>query len=166
MSFWKQLKERFLIMLNVVSANDYKELLEELQESEKRAKLFLADYKQSNKECIKLTENNKKINVALSFNPKAQKIIKKEQENKTKLKSWSLRVRKIGKCNVCGNTENLSAHHLYDKNTHPTLKYQDENGVCLCITCHNNFHKMYTSASQTTPSQYNKFKIIELNKLK
>ena len=166
MSFIRQILYTFLRTIGLVSAKDYDTLLTDYQESEKRAGLFLADYKRSNKECIKLVENNKKINVALSFNPKAQKIIKKEQESKAKLKAWSLRVRKIGKCDVCENAENLSAHHLYDKNTHPTLRYQDENGVCLCITCHNNFHKMYTGASQTTPSQYNKFKIIELNKLK
>jgi len=161
MSFIRQI----LRAIGLVSAKDYDTLLTDYQESEKRAGLFLADYKRLNKECIKLVENNKKINVALSFNQKAQKIIKKEQESKAKLKAWSLRVRKMGKCNVCGNTENLSAHHLYDKNTHSTLKYQDENGVCLCQDCHNSFHKMYTSASQTTPAQYERFKIIELNKL-
>lgn len=81
--------------------------------------------------------------------------------DKDKLYAWAQRVKEIGKCDICESTENLSAHHLWDKKTHPSLVYQDENGVCLCVTCHNAFHKRYTVKSHVTPSMYNKFKIQE-----
>jgi len=80
-----------------------------------------------------------------------------------KLKAWSKRVREVGKCDCCGSTDKLTAHHLWDKNTHGSLMYQDENGVCLCLSCHNKFHKTYTSKSQVTPKLYNIFKIREQN---
>ena len=76
-----------------------------------------------------------------------------------KLRAWSLRVREIGECDICKSPDKLTAHHLYDKRMHPTLMYQDENGVCLCETHHNGFHKQYTSKSHTTPAMYNKYKM-------
>jgi len=86
----------------------------------------------------------------------------KTEQDPNKLRAWSLRVREVGKCDCCESTENLTAHHLWDKNTHPTLMYQDENGVCLCSDCHNAFHRTYTAKSQTTPAQYYKFKTKKL----
>ncbi len=83
----------------------------------------------------------------------------------SKLKVWTLRVREVGKCDICGSTKKLTAHHLYDKNTHPTLMYQAENGVCLCETCHNGFHKKYTSKSHVIPSMYQKYKIMMQNEI-
>jgi len=85
--------------------------------------------------------------------------------NKGKLKAWAKRIKDIGSCDICDSKDNLSAHHLYDKSTHPTLSFQDENGVCLCVTCHDGFHKKYTCKSQTTPKMYEKYKIIKLNGL-
>jgi len=79
--------------------------------------------------------------------------------NKDKLTKWSKRVKAIGKCDICSSTDNLTAHHLWDKKNHPSLIYQDENGVCLCTKCHNAFHNTYTQKSHCTPSIYNKFKI-------
>ena len=82
-----------------------------------------------------------------------------QKPDKEKLRKWSLRVREIGQCDCCTSIKNLTAHHLWDKKTHPSLMYQDENGVCLCSECHNNFHKMYTSRTHTTPAMYSIFKI-------
>lgn len=82
-----------------------------------------------------------------------------------KLKNWSKRVREVGQCDICESEKYLTAHHLWDKHTHPTLAYQDENGVCLCRTCHEGFHKEYTQKSQTTPALYKIYKIKRLNSL-
>ena len=75
-----------------------------------------------------------------------------------KLRAWALRVRELGECDICGTPSKLTAHHSWDKRMHPTLMYQDENGVCLCETHHNGFHKKYTSKSHTTPAMYIKYK--------
>jgi len=86
---------------------------------------------------------------------------KLKQIDQKKLQKWSQRVRSIGKCDICGSTSNLTAHHLWDKKTHPTLAYQDENGVCLCAECHNEFHKHYKQGPQVTPHMYQKFKVLK-----
>ena len=82
-------------------------------------------------------------------------------KNLKKLQQWSKRVREVGKCDICQSEEKLTAHHLWDKKSHPTLMYQDENGVCLCEKHHNKFHRVYSGTTQVTPKMYNKFKIIE-----
>ena len=88
-----------------------------------------------------------------------------DKMDKDKLKSWATRVKEVGKCDICSSPSFLTAHHLWDKSTHKSLMFQDENGVCLCRDCHNEFHRTYTQASQTTPLLYNKFKIIKKNSL-
>ena len=81
--------------------------------------------------------------------------------DKNKLRDWSKRVRKVQECDICGTPDNLTAHHLWDKRMHPTLMYQDENGVCLCTKHHNGFHKEYTSKSHTSPAMYNKYRAVQ-----
>jgi len=45
-------------------------------------------------------------------------------------------------CQVCGDSRggNLQAHHLYSYTHYPKKRLKLENGICLCETCHNNFH--------------------------
>ena len=94
-----------------------------------------------------------------------KKIEKNQKLNNQKLYNWAKNVRAIGKCDICEETDNLTAHHLYDKKTHPTLAYQYENGVCLCKSCHEGFHEMYTHRSQTSPVQYKKYKTKLINEM-
>jgi len=155
--------EKFLYSIGLVQAKQYDELFKDNTSDKARITTFKTEIKHRTKMYNDMSNHYDRMKIALSANPKAEKRLKKEQESKTKLRAWSKRVREVGQCDVCESSEKLTAHHLYDKNTHSTLKYQDENGVCLCETCHNNFHKMYTAASQTTPKQYEKFKIITLN---
>jgi hypothetical protein len=53
---------------------------------------------------------------------------------------WARRVKRVGKCYICGSTSQLQAHHLNDKTTYPHLAYRVSNGVCLCRECHMGFH--------------------------
>jgi len=78
--------------------------------------------------------------------------------NPTKLQKFSYEVRKIGKCDICSTTQNLTAHHLYDKVSHPTLAYTVENGVCLCEYHHKNFHDTLTDIHLCTPKHYLEYK--------
>jgi len=75
-----------------------------------------------------------------------------------KLYKWAQEVKKVGKCDICGETENLSAHHLWSKTLHKSLAYQYDNGVCLCNKCHKAFHNKYNIMFQITPKTYEKFK--------
>lgn len=59
---------------------------------------------------------------------------KKTLNNKAD-KKWSEEVRKKGKCEVCGSTRFLNAHHIIGRrNLH--LRHKLRNGVCVCSGCH------------------------------
>ncbi len=85
--------------------------------------------------------------------------------DRNKLQAWSKRIRLIGSCDICKSEHDLTAHHLWDKKNHPSLMYQDENGVCLCITCHDDFHRKYTPSGggHVTPKMYHNFKIKKIH---
>lgn len=45
------------------------------------------------------------------------------------------------KCTKCGATEDLHAHHIKAFSVYPELRYEVENGITLCRTCHLKEHK-------------------------
>ena len=74
---------------------------------------------------------------------------KKKQPNKKKLikkadKLWSEIIRSKGRCEVCGRTDTLNAHHVVSRSCH-YLRHEIRNGVCLCALHHvfgnNSAHK-------------------------
>ena len=47
-------------------------------------------------------------------------------------------------CQKCGETHTLlHAHHIYNWKTYESLRYDICNGVCLCKSCHTEFHSIY-----------------------
>ena len=50
-------------------------------------------------------------------------------------------------CIKCGKkrktTRTLHAHHIYSWDKFPKKRYDRNNGVVLCIKCHNAFHRKY-----------------------
>jgi len=48
-------------------------------------------------------------------------------------------------CRKCGDGAggNLNAHHVLNFSEHRALRFSTENGVTLCETCHNAFHRRY-----------------------
>ena len=48
-------------------------------------------------------------------------------------------------CQCCGDDKghNLNAHHIANWADNPELRYDPDNGVTLCSTCHKAFHKKY-----------------------
>lgn len=60
----------------------------------------------------------------------------------SKLSLWSAQVKaRDGKCLDCGSVENLHAHHVLPKSTHPELKLDVSNGRTLCYGCHKKWHE-------------------------
>lgn len=58
------------------------------------------------------------------------------------LAEWSKAVKeRDGKCMECGREEDLHAHHIKPKSTHPELKLDIENGITLCYGCHKRAHE-------------------------
>lgn len=76
-------------------------------------------------------------------------------------KAWRRKVfKKYGfSCDVCNSSESgtLNAHHLNSYDKHPALRIQIENGVCLCESCHVNFHKDH-GFGNNTEQQYQEFR--------
>lgn len=50
-------------------------------------------------------------------------------------------------CNIRGGK--LASHHLKSWIQYPELRYDLENGICLCVHCHTLFHKKYKYKNNT-----------------
>jgi len=60
----------------------------------------------------------------------------------SKIADWSRAVReRDGRCLDCGATEDLHAHHVLPKSTHPELALDLSNGKTLCYRCHKRAHE-------------------------
>lgn len=55
---------------------------------------------------------------------------------------WSKKVRSTGKCDVCGATKNLCAHHIVPWEYSIKGRTDPSNGQCLCKECHKMMHSV------------------------
>lgn len=55
---------------------------------------------------------------------------------KKALAAWSKEVRKEGKCQICGSTNHVQAHHILPRERYPEHKLNPMNGVALCSNHH------------------------------
>ena len=60
--------------------------------------------------------------------------------NSSKVNTWKKKVKKIGKCEICGSKENLVAHHIIPWEYSITGRTDINNGQCLCSDCHKMMH--------------------------
>lgn len=63
---------------------------------------------------------------------------KKWTEKLDKLFSEKIRARD-GRCLRCGRKKYLHAHHIISR-SHRSLRWDLQNGICLCFSCHNWWH--------------------------
>lgn len=54
---------------------------------------------------------------------------------------WTKEVVKRGKCECCGSTERLEAHHIAYWSESPKDRIDLRNGACLCHRCHTKEHE-------------------------
>ena len=57
-----------------------------------------------------------------------------------RVRSWTNRVLARGRCEVCGATEHLEAHHIIKWADYPKGRADLKNGECLCHRCHTERH--------------------------
>lgn len=60
--------------------------------------------------------------------------------NDPRVREWTKQVLKRGKCEECGSTEDLEAHHIIKWADYPQGRVDLKNGQCLCHNCHTNEH--------------------------
>lgn len=73
---------------------------------------------------------------------------------------WSKEIKELADytcdtCKIRGGVV-LNSHHLHSWVTHPELRLEVTNGVCLCLKCHKQFHREF--GNDVTPTQYIEFK--------
>lgn len=61
--------------------------------------------------------------------------------NDSRVREWTKKVLFKGKCEKCGATENLEAHHIIKWADYPKGRIDLNNGMCLCHECHTEEHK-------------------------
>lgn len=65
-------------------------------------------------------------------------------------------------CQVCGARNGngkyirLEAHHIFNWNNYPEMRYDIDNGITLCQKCHNEFHSLF-GKKDNTKEQFLKF---------
>lgn len=52
-------------------------------------------------------------------------------------------IERDGKCMVCGETENIEAHHMNSFKNFPNQRADLTNGIALCRDCHKHYHRKY-----------------------
>ena len=58
-----------------------------------------------------------------------------------KVRKWKKEILSRKKCECCGSTEHLEAHHIIKWADYPKGRADIENGQCLCHDCHTNEHR-------------------------
>lgn len=53
---------------------------------------------------------------------------------------WAKKVKKKGKCEICGSKEKLVAHHIVPWEYSIKGRTDINNGMCLCSNCHKMMH--------------------------
>lgn len=58
------------------------------------------------------------------------------------LRTWAKKVkdRNSNRCVECGEKTLLEAHHIFSQKDYPDLRYDLDNGITLCVSCHANKH--------------------------
>ncbi len=62
--------------------------------------------------------------------------------NDSRVKAWTKKILEKGCCERCGSDENLEAHHIIEWSEYPQGRIDLKNGMCLCLSCHTEEHKM------------------------
>lgn len=65
--------------------------------------------------------------------------------NDTRVKEWTNKIISKGKCELCGSTNRLEAHHIIKWADYLQGRIDIKNGMCLCHDCHTEQHKNDTS---------------------
>jgi 5-methylcytosine-specific restriction endonuclease McrA len=71
-------------------------------------------------------------------------INKYSSEPRPNIEKWrkSVYERDEYKCQICQADHNLNAHHIMGWKNYPDYRYDIDNGITLCLPCHQNVHRL------------------------
>ena len=85
-------------------------------------------------------------------------------------REWRIGViRRDTKCVVCGSIKGRQAHHLNHASFFPIQRFNLDNGVTLCTSCHSQYHNNYHKSTKekcTVDAFVNFMKLVEYFKQK
>ena len=62
----------------------------------------------------------------------------------SELSIWAREIiNRDGRCVICGQKQDLEAHHVFKVNPQDKIYYGINNGVALCKSCHNKYHEQF-----------------------
>lgn len=102
---------------------------------------------------------NKEVQKLRMYNPDVPDEIRIMTRICSQYKQWVKDVKRKhnNECDVCSGSKRLVAHHIKNYLDNPDLRFNVDNGVCLCKACHTKFHAQY-GLHNNTPRQYYDFK--------
>jgi hypothetical protein len=147
---------------------DRNEVLDKLSNSKKGVVAYNKGQKMSYSQKIKLSCAQRKIK--LSEFDELQTPIARAERNKFTDMKLHVKCFELNNyiCSCCGLTDTiLNAHHLNSWKFFPEQRFDLNNLVSLCETCHSDFHKIHGNGKATanTKTQYEEFKNNRLNHL-
>ena len=69
---------------------------------------------------------------------------------------WKKTVLARGRCEECGSTDNLEAHHVLRWSEYPRGRVDVKNGQCLCDKCHAHEHRFEKAYAMMTAGRRRK----------
>jgi hypothetical protein len=74
----------------------------------------------------------------------------RKQLKSTPLAQWARRIRREFNyaCPRCGKKRNLEAHHIFPKHEHPKMREDLDNGILLCLKCHDEIHAILSKVPE------------------
>ena len=115
---------------------------EEVKQAEHYLEIMLGDYTPTQQYAASilmhmlLKENFKKLIEDI----KEVTGFKVNDRNSSKVVAWKKKVKKIGRCEVCGSKKDLTAHHIVPWAYSIKGRTDVTNGQCLCKDCHAMMH--------------------------
>ena len=81
--------------------------------------------------------------------------MKKNWRNSREYQQWhDAVIARDCKCQVCGSREHLHAHHKDHATYFKDKRFDIDNGVTVCSSCHMNFHNNYKRSYRQKCTEY------------
>lgn len=95
-----------------------------------------------------------------NYNPKLTDEDRENRHSSPKHHKWAklVKVRDNYTCMHCNaRGGNLNSHHIEAFSSNKESRYDVDNGITLCATCHNTFHNVYGRKGDTTQEQLTEY---------